>query len=120
MNLFLLLPYFRNGDCSLIILDASAEYDEGLWQCQVSAGDIAMADSLISNGAILTVIIPPTEVILQNIEVPNEAVCVTSASNPPAKLLIFVDDEIVDVGDNQHDVRQSCNEDLRNFSRSAL
>ena len=60
-----------------------------------------------SNGAKLTVIIPPTEVFIQNIEVADEALCVTSAANPPAKLQVFVGDEIVDIDDTQHDVRLS-------------
>ena len=39
------------GDCSLIIKDASTEYDNGQWQCQVTASDFKQEDTLFSNKA---------------------------------------------------------------------
>ena len=43
------------GDCSLRILAASMEYDNGVWQCQVTASDFTQKDTLISDGAQLVV-----------------------------------------------------------------
>ena len=39
------------GDCSLRILGAELEYDDGVWQCQVTASSYKDKDSLISEGA---------------------------------------------------------------------
>ena len=39
------------GDCSLHIKNASFEYDNGVWQCQVTASDFTQKDTLISDGA---------------------------------------------------------------------
>ena len=39
------------GNCSLAILDLSAEFDDGVWQCQVTASNFRRGDSLISEGA---------------------------------------------------------------------
>ena len=43
------------GDCSLRVLAASMEYDNGVWQCQVTASDFKQKDTLISDGAQLIV-----------------------------------------------------------------
>ena len=29
----------ESGNCSLVIMDASSEYDDGVWQCQVTASN---------------------------------------------------------------------------------
>ena len=47
------------GDCSLVIRDVEAEYDDGVWQCQVTASNFRRADSLISDGAEVVVRSPP-------------------------------------------------------------
>ena len=54
----------ETGNCSLVILDASAEYDDGVWQCQVTASNFKLSDSLISDGAEVVVRAPPTSVTL--------------------------------------------------------
>ena len=92
------------GDCSLTILEASPEWDEGEWRCQVSAGDIARADSLISPPARLTVTQPPSEVSLVTMEDRGPR-CVTTASNPPAEIKILLDNEVISIEDVQEDVR---------------
>ena len=43
------------GDCSLRILDASLEFDDGVWQCQVTPSSFKTRDALISQGAQLVV-----------------------------------------------------------------
>ena len=50
------------GNCSLLILDASSEFDDGVWQCQVTASNFKQGDSLISDGAEVVVRSPPTEI----------------------------------------------------------
>ena len=45
----------ETGDCSLRILDDNLEYDDGVWQCQVTPSSFATKDSLISEGAELVV-----------------------------------------------------------------
>ncbi len=45
----------ENGDCSLRILDANLEYDDGVWQCQVTPSSFSVKDALISEGAELVV-----------------------------------------------------------------
>ncbi len=45
----------EKGDCSLRILDADLEYDDGVWQCQVTPSSFQTKDSLISEGAELVV-----------------------------------------------------------------
>ena len=43
------------GDCSLRVREANIEYDNGVWQCQVTASDFTQRDTLISEGAELVV-----------------------------------------------------------------
>ena len=43
------------GDCSLRILDASLDFDDGVWQCQVTSSSFKARDFLISQGAQLVV-----------------------------------------------------------------
>ena len=45
----------EDGDCSLKILDSSLEFDDGVWQCQVTPTNFLQKDSLISEGAQLVV-----------------------------------------------------------------
>ena len=44
-----------DGDCSLRVSNASYEYDNGIWQCQVTASNFTQKDTLISDGAKLVV-----------------------------------------------------------------
>ena len=43
------------GDCSLRVFNASLEFDDGVWQCQVTPSEFNSRDSLISDGAQLVV-----------------------------------------------------------------
>ena len=43
------------GDCSLKIFNSSLEYDDGVWQCQVTPSSFNSKDPLISDGAELVV-----------------------------------------------------------------
>ena len=41
----------ETGDCSLRIFDAQLQYDDGVWQCQVTPSSFLVRDALISEGA---------------------------------------------------------------------
>jgi len=43
------------GDCSLLVKGANLEYDDGVWQCQVTPSSFQAKDALISEGAQLVV-----------------------------------------------------------------
>lgn len=45
----------REGDCSLLVRKASLDFDDGLWECQVTPGDFARQDALTSLPARLLV-----------------------------------------------------------------
>ena len=44
-----------SGDCSIHVTDASKEYDNGSWLCQVTASDFTQKDALISKQIIVQV-----------------------------------------------------------------
>ncbi|XP_043281902.1 kin of IRRE-like protein 2 isoform X3 [Venturia canescens] len=48
-----------NGDCSLWVRSATLEFDDGLWQCQVTASDFTAQDALTSAPARLVVRVSP-------------------------------------------------------------
>ena len=55
------------GDCSLEVLEANITYDDGLWQCQVTASQFASQDALASAQARLVVREPPKRIaVVQN------------------------------------------------------
>jgi len=90
-----------SGDCSIRIIEASAEYDAGVWQCQVTASDFTQKDTLISIGAFLSVRTPPKSMVLlvNNVKVSSNAVfnrkagelldlvCETKGGNPSPSLV---------------------------------
>ena len=45
----------ETGDCSLRVFNASLEFDDGVWQCQVTPSSFNSKDALISEGAELVV-----------------------------------------------------------------
>ena len=45
----------ETGDCSLRVLSAELQYDDGVWQCQVTPSSFKEKDALISEGAQLVV-----------------------------------------------------------------
>ena len=85
------------GNCSLLILEASAEYDDGVWQCQVTASNFKKGDSLISDGAEVVVRTAPSQLYFVSkqgvVNTSQQAVnatagsrmdikCVTTGGNP--------------------------------------
>ena len=94
------------GDCSLLVLEASSEYDDGVWQCQVTASNFKKGDSLISDGAEVVVRSPPQELHFlskQGVVDPSrqsvnatagsrmDIKCVTSGANPVPSLSFSLD-----------------------------
>lgn len=93
------------GDCSLRIMEADFDYDNGRWVCQVTASGFKETDTLISNEAILSVRAPPKSVVLQNpeeasqLEAPLTGIagkdvgveCIVEGGNPPPKLHWYLD-----------------------------
>lgn len=94
-----------HGDCSLWIREANLEFDDGLWECQVTASDFSAQDALTSQPVRLVVRVPPqrprleyeTATILagHNITVkagtPAVIKCVSQYGNPPAELKWFLE-----------------------------
>ena len=76
-------------DCSLTILDISPAYDAGVWVCQVSASNILVSDSLVSTGAMVSVIHPPAQVYIQNTD--------TGEIFTPGQKITVVEDEDLDL-----------------------
>ena len=52
----------EKGDCTIRVLEASEEYDTGVWQCQVTASDFTQKDTLISKGGFLSIRTQPESV----------------------------------------------------------
>ena len=80
----------EGGDCSLEISDARLEWDDGLWQCQVSASNIVLSDSLISPEARLTVLTPPS-----SLTITEELGCLVSLASPPPAISVLLEDRLV-------------------------
>ena len=86
------------GDCSIRIMDAEFEYDNGKYVCQVTASGFKATDTLISHEAILSVRVPPTSVELRSEAGPVKEVvsgvageeveveCVVEGGNPSPNL----------------------------------
>ena len=89
------------GNCSILILEASAEYDDGVWQCQVTASNFKKGDSLISDGAEVVVRTAPARLYFMSkqgvVEPSQQAVnatagsrmdikCVTTGGNPVPRI----------------------------------
>ena len=95
-----------HGNCSLRIIDAISEYDDGVWQCQVTASDFEQGDSLISDGAKVGVQASPRDISLQSSEVngkitvvsgtETDIICSSEGGNPPPKLYITVNGKVVE------------------------
>ncbi|ODM98937.1 Kin of IRRE-like protein 3 [Orchesella cincta] len=97
------------GDCSLRILNAALEYDDGEWECQLTASDFAAQDALTSRPMKLVVRVPPNAPQVEyngtyiptgrNVTAPNDkrvaVKCTSRYGNPPPYIKWFVGDEEV-------------------------
>ncbi|KXJ84278.1 hypothetical protein RP20_CCG014296 [Aedes albopictus] len=95
------------GDCSLWVRAAQLEFDDGLWECQVTASDFTTQDALTSQPVRLVVRVPPQRPRLEhegvhvppghNVTVDSGAMatvkCVSHYGNPPAQLKWFLGDQ---------------------------
>jgi len=122
----------EKGDCSLKILDANLEYDDGVWQCQVTPSSFQSKDSLISEGAELVVREAPNSVMIQRVgDATKEIIaaagedleleCIATGANPPAILSWYANGQAIASGHVQENKRQGDNERIwTSFSRLTL
>lgn len=96
-----------HGDCSLWIRAATLEFDDGLWECQVTASDFTTQDALTSQPVRIVVRVPPQRPRLEyetvtvlpghNITVNSGSAaivkCVSQYGNPPALIKWFLDEQ---------------------------
>ncbi|KAK2709078.1 kin of IRRE-like protein 2 isoform X2 [Artemia franciscana] len=96
-----------SGDCSLRISNAKLDFDDGLWECQVTNSAIDVLDSLTSEPAQLVVRVPPQMVSIvyngSHVERPGNITvqsdtnamvqCVSAGANPVPNLRWFIGDE---------------------------
>jgi len=109
-----------SGNCSLRILDSSSEYDDGVWQCQVTASNFKKGDSLISDGGEVVVRAPPKEVFFvsgqQVINQTGIAVngttghvldlqCISRGGNPIPRIRYTLDGTIMETDSMQTNTR---------------
>jgi len=108
----------EDGDCSLKILDSSLEFDDGVWQCQVTPTNFLQKDSLISEGAQLVVREKPNKIVIQRVgdSADNiiasagedlEMECIATGGNPSPTLRWYADDQEIRSGHTQENSRPS-------------
>ncbi|KAK2709999.1 hemicentin-2-like isoform X1 [Artemia franciscana] len=106
----------EQGDCSLKVLSARADLDDGLWECQVTASTFDSVDYLNSEPARLIVRAPPssveiyynsskdsTAIVTVNSETKNRIKCISEEGNPPPSLLWFLGNQQIDSAYDQSD-----------------
>ncbi|XP_060519861.1 irregular chiasm C-roughest protein isoform X2 [Cylas formicarius] len=95
----------QNGDCSIWIRSAQLEFDDGSWECQVTASDFHTQDALTSHPVRLVVRVPPQRPRIEfngtqilpghNLTTLHGEVaiikCVSHYGNPPPILKWFLD-----------------------------
>lgn len=100
-------PNQQNGDCSIWVRAAQLEFDDGSWECQVTASDFHTQDALTSHPVRLVVRVPPqrpriefngTQVLPgHNLTTLHGEVavikCVSHYGNPPPVLKWFMDQQ---------------------------
>ncbi|KAH8292457.1 hypothetical protein KR054_010297, partial [Drosophila jambulina] len=100
-------PVQMGGDCSLWIRSATLDFDDGLWECQVTASDFTTQDALTSQPVRLVVRVAPQRPRIEyeavhvppghNITADAGAVatvkCVSHYGNPPATLKWYLGDQ---------------------------
>uniref|UniRef100_A0A0K2SZJ5 Ig-like domain-containing protein n=2 Tax=Lepeophtheirus salmonis TaxID=72036 RepID=A0A0K2SZJ5_LEPSM len=97
----------ESGDCSLRLIGADIEYDDGMWECQVSPSTYDANDALSSNPARLIVRVPPSDPRIYyddqyltsepSIHIPAgrpvRVRCESRNGNPPPALRWFIEEE---------------------------
>ncbi|CAG0880543.1 unnamed protein product [Cyprideis torosa] len=92
------------GDCSLRVLNADLDFDDGDWECQVTASTYQSKDALTSRPARLVVRVPPQTPIIEfnGIQIlsgrnlstsegaPTSVKCVSRYGNPAAQIRWFI------------------------------
>jgi len=111
-----------SGNCSLRILDSSSEYDDGVWQCQVTASNFKEGDSLISEGGEVVVRAPPKEIyfvsgqkVIKETDIAVNGTtgnaldlqCISRGGNPIPKIRYTLDGTIMETESVQENIRLS-------------
>ncbi|XP_065344073.1 kin of IRRE-like protein 2 isoform X4 [Cloeon dipterum] len=111
------------GDCSIWVRSATIEFDDGEWECQVTASDFASQDALTSNPVKLVVRVAPQRPRIeynatqmapgQNVSAKSgeraSLRCISRYGNPPAKLKWMLGEESLSDTGNQTSVREQDN-----------
>ncbi|XP_068084854.1 synaptogenesis protein syg-1 [Anabrus simplex] len=111
------------GDCSLWVRAATLEFDDGEWECQVTASDFTTQDALTSAPVRLVVRVAPLSPRVEynssqvlpghNLTVPvgEKATirCISRLGNPPAKIKWFIGDDEVADGHSQSNATEMDN-----------
>ncbi|XP_011869141.1 PREDICTED: kin of IRRE-like protein 2 isoform X2 [Vollenhovia emeryi] len=94
------------GDCSLWVRSATLEFDDGLWQCQVTASDFTTQDALASEPARLVVRVSPQR---PQIEYADRLILpgsnVTARADAPETRLVGVPTGQLEEGRDQLEIR---------------
>ncbi|CAG0893202.1 unnamed protein product [Cyprideis torosa] len=92
------------GDCSLRVLNADLDFDDGDWECQVTASTYQSKDALTSRPAKVVVRVAPTKpkISLSSVEIssgnnislregnPTAVTCISRYGNPAAEVKWFI------------------------------
>ncbi|XP_068084855.1 kin of IRRE-like protein 2 [Anabrus simplex] len=111
------------GDCSLWVRAATLEFDDGEWECQVTASDFTTQDALTSVPVRLVVRVAPLSPRVEynssqvlpghNLTAPigekASIKCISRLGNPPARLKWFVDDQELMEGHTQSNATEIDN-----------
>ncbi|CAG0881330.1 unnamed protein product [Darwinula stevensoni] len=114
----------EKGDCSLKILNADLNYDDGEWKCQVTASAFTLRDALTSTTARLVVRVPPnspqieykTHQVIEGNQLsaqelkPATVKCISRFGNPPAGLRWFIGEEDVTKASTQRNFTETEDE----------
>ncbi|XP_031638814.1 hemicentin-2 isoform X1 [Contarinia nasturtii] len=111
------------GDCSLWVRAATIDFDDGAWECQVTASDFTTQDALTSQPVQLVVRAAPQRPKIEhegiqvppghNVTVDSKAVatvsCVSHYGNPAARLKWFLGDQEIQPLNTQLNKRETGN-----------
>ncbi|KAE8747762.1 hypothetical protein FOCC_FOCC005585, partial [Frankliniella occidentalis] len=116
----------EQGDCSIWIRNATLNFDDGLWECQVTASEFTTGDALTSPPAKLVVRVAPQTPRIEfngshvlpgrnvSVRVGNSAVvkCISRFGNPPANIRWLLGTEDITAQANQTNATEEDNHRL--------
>ncbi|XP_034231154.1 irregular chiasm C-roughest protein isoform X3 [Thrips palmi] len=116
----------EQGDCSIWIRNATLNFDDGLWECQVTASEFTTGDALTSPPAKLVVRVAPQTPRIEfngshvlpgrnvSVRVGSSAVvkCISRFGNPPANIRWLLGSEDITSQANQTNATEEDNHRL--------